>query len=295
MGCDWDFKLQIGGKAMDSSDERNPVEELAEEFMARKRRGEKPTLAEYAAKYPELAHDIRDLFPALCMIEDLGDDSLATTGEDEASAATMRRVGEYRILREVGRGGMGVVYEAEQESLGRRVALKVLPQHALPDVQQVRRFEREARAAAKLHHTNIVPVFGVGHDGPTHFYAMQFIQGLGQPNSEPHADWHVFWANQPHAKHGEVLDFDWPKVVQQRRGKGTGDIRIHRKPLCPTLFLNRHVVLWNESEGENGSRMVCSGGQDGGVGAVPRQALPEPGGSHSKPFMASALVEALSD
>ncbi len=74
---------------------------------------------------------------------------------------------------------MGVVYEAEQESLGRRVALKVLPAAALPDPKQVRRFEREARAAARLHHTNIVPVFGVGEHEGTHYYVMQFIQGQG--------------------------------------------------------------------------------------------------------------------
>src|SRR5262249_15446170 len=64
-------------------------------------------------------------------------------------------------------------------SLGRRVALKVLPPHVLNDSQQVRRFEREARAAARLHHTNIVPVFGVGSDQGMHYYVMQFIQGLG--------------------------------------------------------------------------------------------------------------------
>ena len=76
------------------------------------------------------------------------------------------RLGDFRLLREIGRGGMGVVYEAEQESLGRRVALKVLPAAPLLDPRQVRRFEREARSAARLHHTNIVPVFGVGeHDG----------------------------------------------------------------------------------------------------------------------------------
>ena len=74
---------------------------------------------------------------------------------------------------------MGVVYEAEQESLGRRVALKVLSAGALLDPKQVRRFEREARAAARLHHTNIVPVFGVGRQDGHHYFVMQFIAGLG--------------------------------------------------------------------------------------------------------------------
>ncbi len=99
--------------------------------------------------------------------------------QDATTTAAPLRLGDFLILREVGRGGMGVVYEAEQVSLGRRVALKVLPQGLLPDTRSRLRFEREARAAARLHHTNIVPVFGVGeHDG-TPYYAMQFIQGLG--------------------------------------------------------------------------------------------------------------------
>src|SRR5262249_45366312 len=96
-----------------------------------------------------------------------------------AAAAPLQQLGDFRILREVGRGGMGVVYEAEQVSLGRHVALKVLPQQTLADAKQRRRFEREARAAAKLHHTNIVPVYGVGEEGGVPYYAMQFIQGLG--------------------------------------------------------------------------------------------------------------------
>jgi WD40 repeat protein/serine/threonine protein kinase/tetratricopeptide (TPR) repeat protein len=163
----------------DSSGDRNPVELLAEEFISRKRRGEKPTLSEYTDKYPDLAPEIRDLFPALLMMEDLGDSSIASTDPHSVAPVAIQQLGEFRILREVGRGGMGVVYEAEQESLGRRVALKVLPPHALNDAQQIRRFEREAKAAARLHHTNIVPVFGVGHHEGTHYYVMQFIQGLG--------------------------------------------------------------------------------------------------------------------
>ena len=97
----------------------------------------------------------------------------------DAIAGRLRRLGDYRILREIGRGGMGVVYEAEQVSLGRRVALKVLPGQVAGDRKALERFRREAQAAARLHHTNIVPVFEVGQDGEVAFYAMQFIQGQG--------------------------------------------------------------------------------------------------------------------
>src|SRR6516165_2481619 len=91
----------------------------------------------------------------------------------------LQQVGDYQILREVGRGGMGVVYEAQQLSLGRHVAIKVLPSHALLDPRQLGRFQREARSAARLHHTNIVPVFGVGEQDGLYYYVMQFIPGLG--------------------------------------------------------------------------------------------------------------------
>ncbi len=167
-----------------SSEERNPVEVLAEEFLDRQRRGERPTLDEYLQRYPHLADRIRALFPALLMMEDLGESSGGTTGSlaaDNGAAVGVRlqRLGDYRILREIGRGGMGVVYEAEQVSLGRQVALKVLPGHVAGDRKALQRFRREAKAAARLHHTNIVPVFEIGVEGSVAFYAMQFIQGEG--------------------------------------------------------------------------------------------------------------------
>ena len=88
-----------------------------------------------------------------------------------------RRLGDFEILRELGRGGMGVVYEARQASLNRKVALKVLSTAAgLTTPKAVQRFQREAEAAAKLHHTNIVPVHAVGCERGVHFYAMQFIE-----------------------------------------------------------------------------------------------------------------------
>ena len=89
-------------------------------------------------------------------------------------------MGDYRIVREIGRGGMGVVYEAEQVSLGRRVALKVLPWPAARDRTTLERFRREARASARLHHTNIVPVFEVGQDGE-----VQLLRDAVHPGPEP--------------------------------------------------------------------------------------------------------------
>ncbi len=86
-------------------------------------------------------------------------------------------LGDFRLLREIGRGGMGVVYEAVQRSLGRRVALKVLPFAAALDARQLQRFKNEAQAAAHLHHSNIVPVYAVGCERGVHFYAMQMIEG----------------------------------------------------------------------------------------------------------------------
>jgi serine/threonine protein kinase/WD40 repeat protein/tetratricopeptide (TPR) repeat protein len=165
------------------STSRDPVEALAEEFLERTRRGERPTLEQYVQQYPELAADIHDLFPTLLAMEHLkpATDTSHSASPRPALALdpTLTQLGDYRIIREVGRGGMGIVYEAEQVSLGRHVALKVLPRQLLADAKIKQRFEREARAAARLHHTNIVPVYGVGeHDG-THYYAMQFIQGLG--------------------------------------------------------------------------------------------------------------------
>jgi serine/threonine protein kinase/WD40 repeat protein len=152
------------------------LSDLAHEFAERYRRGERPALDEYTQRYPDLATQIRELFPALVVMEQFG--SVAGEPAREIAAASVpRQLGEYRILREIGRGGMGIVYEAVQESLGRHVALKVLPLHHLLAHSHRERFEREAKAAARLHHTNIVPVFGIGvHDG-IHYYAMQYIQG----------------------------------------------------------------------------------------------------------------------
>jgi serine/threonine protein kinase/WD40 repeat protein len=174
----------------------DPVGALAEEFVARYRRGERPPLTEYIARCPEQAERIRQLFPMLVLMEQAGsgpavslDDTCAHEGaETDHLPAHPERIGGYRILREIGRGGMGVVYEAEQLALGRRVALKVLPLDAAQDGSGLERFRREAKAAARLHHTNIVPVHEVGEDGQRCYYAMQLIHG--QPLDQVLAELH---------------------------------------------------------------------------------------------------------
>jgi WD40 repeat protein/serine/threonine protein kinase len=169
--------------SLNPSSEPDPLNPLAEEFLARYRRGERPALSEYTERHPELASQIRELFPALVALEAVGSVEGQATGPDNSlvgdEGPLPQQLGEYRILREVGRGGMGIVYEAVQESLGRHVALKVLPFHNWMNTTHLERFRREAKAAAKLHHSNIVPVFGVGEHQGIHYYAMQFIQGQG--------------------------------------------------------------------------------------------------------------------
>jgi WD40 repeat protein len=156
--------------------------ELADEFARRFRRGERPSLQEFVDRLPEMADEIREMFPVLVEVEQAEDDArcdVAPRPPAATPAPRIRQIGDYRILRELGRGGMGVVYEADQVSLGRRVALKVLPGHVVSDRKALERFRREAKAAARLHHTNIVPVFEVGREGDLAFYAMQLIQGQG--------------------------------------------------------------------------------------------------------------------
>jgi serine/threonine protein kinase len=136
--------------------------------------------------HPDLATEIAEFFrgqedlsglaaPLRCLVH------AVSSTPDRSGAATClppdQELGDYRLVREIGRGGMGIVYEAEQRSLGRRVALKVLPWTATLDGQQLQRFHNEAQAAASLHHTHIVPVFEVGRAGNVHYYAMQLIEG----------------------------------------------------------------------------------------------------------------------
>lgn len=147
---------------------------ILNQYEADLRAGKKPDRAALLAQHPDLFEQLAAGLDGLEFIQGVED----TAGADgAANPAPQRLLGDFRIAREVGRGGMGAVYEAVQLSLGRRVALKVLRFGSASDPEALDRFRREAETVARLHHTHIVPIFAVGSDHGVSFYAMQFIEG----------------------------------------------------------------------------------------------------------------------
>jgi serine/threonine protein kinase/Flp pilus assembly protein TadD len=151
--------------------------EIVDEFLERLGRGERPDVEEYARRYTRLAAILRQMLPALQLMHLSASQHAGAAECSTTEIEPEGPLGDFRIVRAVGRGGMGVVYEAIQISLGRRVALKVLPFAAALDATHLQRFKNEAQAAAHLHHQNIVPVYAVGCERGVHYYAMQFIDG----------------------------------------------------------------------------------------------------------------------
>jgi len=152
------------------------VFQAVQEYLAALEAGRKPDRDAFVARFPEIAPTLTECLAGLDLVHTAGP-KLRDPAPLPATAEPPTALGDFRIVRELGRGGMGVVYEAVQLSLGRRVALKVLPFAAALDSRQLQRFKNEAQAAAHLHHQNIVPVYAVGAERGVHFYAMQLIDG----------------------------------------------------------------------------------------------------------------------
>ncbi len=157
------------------------VVQAVQEYLVALEAGEPVDRDVYVARHPDIAAELAECLAGLDLIHAAAgnwrETPLETISVDQAAISSPQPLGDFRIVREIGRGGMGVVYEAMQLSLGRRVALKVLPFAAALDPKQLQRFKNEAQAAAQLHHNNIVPVYAVGCERGVHFYAMQLIQG----------------------------------------------------------------------------------------------------------------------
>lgn len=152
-----------------------------EEYLRALQAGERPRRQDYLKRFPTIAQSLAASLDGLealhqgsLQFQQAAVDHVGSSGELGMPAAP---IGDYQLLREIGRGGMGIVYEAQQLSLNRRVALKILPFASALDARQLQRFKTEASAAAQLHHDNIVPIFAIGCERGVHFYAMQLIEG----------------------------------------------------------------------------------------------------------------------
>lgn len=183
-----------------SANSNQLIDQLLEQIATRLQAGDVIDLSDYIRQYPEQAERLQRLLPTMLAVAEFGKSAASTglgapTGDSSSLSGTL---GDFCIVREIGRGGMGIVYEAEQISLQRRVALKVLPFAAVLDPKHLQRFKNEALAAAQLNHPHIVDVLGVGCDRGTHFYAMRYIDGctLAQVIEAMLSSEHESWKNE---------------------------------------------------------------------------------------------------
>ncbi|MEO8496901.1 MAG: protein kinase, partial [Planctomycetota bacterium] len=165
-----------------SSEQKERLSEILDRYLSSLESGLPIQPETLVAEHPDLAEPLQTYLSSLDELHRAaagfgGSGDLDAPAEDIAGKGESRRLGDFVLGRELGRGGMGIVYEARQISLDRTVALKVLPFAAVLDSKQIARFKSEAQAAAQILHPNIVPVFAIGVDRGVHFYAMQFIDG----------------------------------------------------------------------------------------------------------------------
>jgi serine/threonine protein kinase len=168
--------LPASRPATRSTAEDAELAHVLDAYLAAVEAGRPPDADALTAEHPAIADRLRACLASLQLVEATAEHLAAQAGEG-LTGPQPGFLGDFRLMRQVGRGGMGVVYEAEQVSLGRRVALKVLPFAATMDPRHLQRFQNEARAAASLEHPHIVPVYGVGCERGVHYYAMKFIEG----------------------------------------------------------------------------------------------------------------------
>lgn len=162
---------------MDEAEKEELVATLVDEYLEAFRRGEAPSVESFAASHPECCEELLELLPT--MVEMEGVSRTATRAARDVAASYPEQLGGYRLLERLGHGGMGTVFRAEHVALKREVAIKILFPSWSADERHCEAFEKESRVIAALHHTNIVEVFGAGHEGCFRYYVMSLVKGKG--------------------------------------------------------------------------------------------------------------------
>jgi len=210
------------------------LEAVIEQYLEELASGDAPDQESYLRAHPHLAGTLRGVFKTLDFVEATGRTLNASClGKDQL-------LGDFRIIGEVGRGGMGVVYEAIQTSLDRRVALKVLPAGAILADSAAERFVREASMAGQLHHTNIVPVYAVGEEQGINYYAMQFIDGGSL--SALLKEWQEGETKRTADHHRRVAR--WGQKVAEALACAHAEGIIHRDIKPSNLLLDKNDKVW---------------------------------------------------
>ena len=185
--------------------------EIVEKLTTRIKAGE--SVEDLLGEYPAHAEELHQLLPAMKLLADFSESPESVLDSPSTLAEPL---GDFRIIRQVGRGGMGVVYEAEQLSLNRRVALKVLPFAATMDPKHLQRFHNEAKAAASLHHEHIVPVYAVGCETRRPLTT--------RCNSSTATRWPGFVAGRASSRQADVSSIDSHVGLRPRRSPETAPI-----------------------------------------------------------------------
>ena len=210
------------------------LEEVLDRYLQELADGGSPDQEAYLQAHPHLADALRGVFKTLDFVE------ATSRALDASRLGRGQLLGDYRIVREIGRGGMGVVYEAVQMSLDRRVALKVLPMGTLLSEHAPERFAREAQTAARLHHSNIVPVYAVGEEQGIPYYAMQYIEGR---SLSQHLQ--TLRASGVRAGHDHFRRVArWGRQVAEALAYAHGEGTIHRDVKPSNLLLDARDNVW---------------------------------------------------
>lgn len=209
---------------------RDQLEVIASAYLDALRAGGRPDPESWIARHPALADELREFLPLVSAMEDWkAEQELRSLRAPLPEQFEIEQLGEYRILREIARGGMGVIFEAEQSALDRRVAIKLLPWRIPRHSSWAERFVREAHVAARLQHAHIVPIYSFGEQDERYYYVMQLVQGVGLDRlidrwrtsagvvclDELTREFHPDLRRPAHARSGRFLRHDnWPQLVK---------------------------------------------------------------------------------